>query len=293
MNYTNNKMNTMPWLSSQSSSPTTQTLQNKGHRGNIIFNNCSNISDDPYWKNILYECYKGSFPKGISYKDGFLLFKNQMIEVPDNPYLAYPIIIACFRSNCYMKSSIDKEREKDKEMEEYNYLSIVKNNWSEFRKQCVKDILIAKYIDKMCDILNLTRNEQNQLKTIISIGLSIGHINANNIILSDGEIKDIQSLKWDPNTRLFNIIEYKQKKRNIKSIKLIDDDDLIYTHEKRGWTRYMKSFVDTIPLYKHKYHNTSIDQANYTNSINNTSFNATSTQLSGYDSIQITSSNGE
>jgi hypothetical protein len=239
------KVSSNPWIGSRSNDA---LMASTGIKDNNIFRLCSEITDDPYWKNVLIEAYHNKFPKGISYKDGNIVYKNKEILIPETPEEAYIIIINFLKREYGIKSPMDIEREKYQEQEQRSK-HVSKNSWKEHKSKNIKDLLITDYILNIKDEYLLTVEEFNELFTLINIAVGNNKIKNTDIDLQDGQIKCISNLTWDSEGRKFRLYQGKKitKKGTTSCAKKGATASAGNKDSIKKWTGYIKSFSSTIP----------------------------------------------
>lgn len=261
-NYTTIKISTMPWLNKKGIESVKEV---KGIDKNLIFKKCSEITDDPYWKKTLTDGYRNLFPSGVVFEDGILSSKIKEMRISDNLEEAYHQILNFFRTVCMLKSPMDQEHEKYQEHQNHsNYKS--KLSWSDYKSKPIKKILILDYVQKLKDKYILTDDEFKDLLTLLNFNVSKNIITSNDIELYNGQISEINSLKWDNQMRKFYLNNIQKSSKSSKRRKYVsqnheglnNDFSNIGTQKKvknssaKEWNTYITKFINTLP-----YHNTS------------------------------------
>lgn len=185
---------------------------------NEIFHECSQLTDDEYWRDILVSMSYNKIPKGFIYKDGYITHKkgnkSQNVEVPESAIHALRVIIGFMRSTAGMRSAQDKAR--DKRIEEEALSEQPERTWSEIKKikRCLPDMYISNFIRWISKSLELTKIEMDQLKTLINLGILFGYIDDMHIKF-EGTIQSIDGLTFDDSSRTFYL--------NLPKIPMIKD----------------------------------------------------------------------
>ena len=196
-----------------------------GIKENIIFKLCSEISDDPHWKNILLDGYRGIFPKGISFKSGLLTYKHKEVKVPPQVNDAYSEIVKFYKQVTGIRSPMDKERERYQQREQQSRQQEVKT-WADFRSKNVRKLIISEYVCRLGSKYGLGSIQIRELVTLININVANGNIEDRDVEMVDGQVVNISKLTYDENTKKFTMISSKRVKRVVKSkAKVIEDDD--------------------------------------------------------------------
>lgn len=177
---------------------------------NPIFKECADLTTDPMWRSTFIEAAYGKFPRGFSYKDGYLYYKirnkTTQIEISDEPELAIEDCREFFMKKAGIMSEDDQRKVKE---DIDNYLrekgSLYPKTWQEIKRKKTREILISTFISKTVNKYNLTPYEKADLSDAISFGILIGAFGKHQIILEKGYIDHIEGLIFDPETRRFDV----------------------------------------------------------------------------------------
>lgn len=184
---------------------------------NPIFEKCANLTDDDYWKDIFNDCAKGTFPRNFTFKNGILTHKKgnkiNRLEISESPIEAFQSSLRFFQEEGGNLSDRDRKRlqmlEEEKLLELANFSN---KTWKDIKTEKLRDILIAEFINNVCEKHDFDEEEKTELSTTIKKGLMLKYLDKNNIILKEGKITEIGGLKYNKETNSYEI----DKKRMVK-----------------------------------------------------------------------------
>jgi len=245
---------------------------------NMIFEDCANINDDPYWIDLFKKASFGKFKRGFCYSDGRLTYrkanKAYSINIPSNPYEASSLCHDFFRThgNCYSPIDVEKSMIMQKKIIATENEKLTWKNTS----HDLRHVLICNYINDMSKIMNLSSEEKSQLKQTIVDGVDKKYFVTTNIILEQNNIYQINGLLWNNIRRDFYIdpqlqpqITKKYSRAKIIPCKRIDKDTIPQFTTK--WNKYIFSLYDK----KGKYESSTPIIGDYSPRRLNTSTNTT------------------
>lgn len=200
-----------PWLSTPVTAAPAKSRRSKTSPIilNPLFEECANLTTDPYWTSIFHQAALGKFPRGFLYKDVYLTYKRgakiTRLEIPTVPVEALSACISFFTKTAGLMSTADQERARQ-EFEERmaDTLSIHSCRWDQIKKK-VRDILIGTFVQEVAESLKLSENEENQLSTTIHLGFFLGYFQNKHVNYENGRIRSIGGLNQDPQTKIFSI----------------------------------------------------------------------------------------
>jgi hypothetical protein len=215
----------MPW------SKKTTTTNSKAKRTRVdkkiqheIFEECSKITQDPYWTGKLKDCARNKFPRGFSYKNGMLIHRrgNKVTRklIPNIPAEALSICLSFFKSEGGIMSAND--RKTIQKEEENRLLSSINDNeltWKDIKTPKIKELLISEYISELADRMGFDKQEKMELSTTIKSGFMLKYFNSKNVNMKDGKISDIDGLVYDKNKNYFYIDTKLTNKRPGRKVK--------------------------------------------------------------------------
>lgn len=176
---------------------------------NPIFQECSEYTDDPFWKTKFTSAAIGKFPPKFSYHDGVLFYKRGArtitMEVKNQAESVINECIDFFRANGGIFSPLDEkisiESRQNKALLNEQRPPL---EWSKINKK-IKECLISYYITNLSKAMSLAPNESAQLLKVIRCGISYKLFGRQNIRLTDTKIYTIDGLLWDNENRQFYI----------------------------------------------------------------------------------------
>ncbi len=199
--------NSRPWLST----PVNTNVKSKKSKVvsaliYSIFDQCSRLTDDPFWVSTFEQAAYGKLPRGFFMKDNYLTHKKgskvQRLEVSNDPHVAFKECKEFFNTTAGIMSqsdSIKSHENYEKEIAEYQ--SIMTCSWSDIKKKKIKDLLLGSFIDEIAKHLKLESRERLELETSIHILMFLGHIQAKHVTFYQGKIYKIHGLYYDLTNR--------------------------------------------------------------------------------------------
>ena len=178
---------------------------------NPIFEECSNLTEDNFWKSTFMECARGKFPRGFIFKNNLITYrkanKNTRLEISDSPREVYLATIDFFQRIGGIMSNQDRKRlqelEDEKLLEKQQEESEI--TWKEITSEKIKDIVISEFIMDICENMNFNEAEKKELTTTIKKGFMLKYFTYSNIIMSEGKITEIDGLVYDEKTQQYEI----------------------------------------------------------------------------------------
>lgn len=199
---------------------------------NEIFSLCSDMTDDTFWKKILAQCSYGKFPRGFSYRNGFLMHKRGTkvlkVQVLDSDIEeAYDIITTFFRNESGLRSQKDTEREHEISEEQIrDYISLEQCEWSELRTKVQKQ-LIQTFISTIIKNEHLTSEQGKMLTSFINIGFMLKYFDKSSVVYVKGVVVGINGLARDLETGTFILDSEKinQTVGNKNKVKIVTQEE--------------------------------------------------------------------
>jgi hypothetical protein len=239
-------ISTRPWMSSTATENVTTNKKSKAQPIIIheIFNECSQLTDDPFWKSVFEKSATGRFPRGFTYKNNILTYKvktkTYTLEVSSEPYLALQKCVEFMRQTAKISSEADKEREKIEIEEKINSSTTTEQtSWGSIKKKNVKNMLFSNYINKISKMYNFDRKQKETYKITLNIGFSLGYLNKDDIVFEKGEIKNIKGLIYDAATKNY-IVDPKRQPKLKKTNKISKTE----TKSKNSLISLWNDFID-------------------------------------------------
>lgn len=211
---------------------------------NEVFENCSELTDDPFWKNKLQMAARGKFPPGFFYRDGFLNYKKRKkqtsVHIPGEPIQAINVFVS-FMQGFGFYSNLDLEYYGEQSMlTEDCEAAPPPEAWSKVPKK-LRTSYITSYVKKRMELLEKgfrddiddvtfsidiegdSRDPLEQyrceplknkallescalsLERTIHLGIGLKIFNKDNIVLYKYSIKHIPWLIYNEDTHTFSI----------------------------------------------------------------------------------------
>jgi hypothetical protein len=187
-----------------------------------IFNRYKAFTLDGYWIEIFNSCSLNKFPKGMKYSDNTIYIKTekyaQSYKIPRDDIAAFNLLMKIFREDLLLRSGRDNllDKEQINYMIEKRQLQLKVEDWKKLKPKTLKSHLLLTYVSKIKDENSLSIKEMKQLLSLIETAVQFKHISSSDIILEEGEIKEIKKIKFDSNSRIFKV---KEKAVGIKKLK--------------------------------------------------------------------------
>lgn len=203
---------------------------------------CCQFAPDIFWENIFEELAYGRAPYGAYISKNFLCcsFKKKefsyKIEKKD-PKILYNDISLLLTSKLGIFSQQEKILQKHDFKDVEDNIKLSRQKWSTIRKKNIKDLLIEIYVIKMKNKYSLTVMQSRQLLSIILIGMTFKTITANDIEYSNGEITNINGIKFEKKKIIVEKELYNSNNIPEKII-LIERKEMI-----DAWHKYIKELA--------------------------------------------------
>lgn len=144
-----------------------------------IFEEASQWTNIPFWKEMLQQCSLAKFPKGMSVSKGIVYIntsatkKNpQRYDIPSDPREVCALMKKLFTENLGLKSEQDKG--KDLETFRSTQKEFKAQTFTQFKDASLKvqkEELIDQFVIKMSKEKGLTTKEMIKFKNAIHVGL--------------------------------------------------------------------------------------------------------------------------
>ena len=164
-----------------------------------IFLQCSQFSDDTFWRAVFEDLSYGVCPTNVKLNDSGIYITTQQEQFnlyfnDHDPCDLFISIRDLFKENLNITPRSDKIKQK------YKFYKCLQNkqftSWSDIRKKNTKLILIKNYVIKMKNEKNLTSRQMKQLLSLIQIGFHFKLLTLDDITYDqdNGMIIDIQGI---------------------------------------------------------------------------------------------------
>lgn len=222
----------MPWTKKK---PKEQVQKKKPDKKIVhdIFEECAEISNDPYWVSVFKESARERLPRGFSYKNGMLIHKRgsktKRIMLSGSIEDIYDTCIDFFKANAGLMSKEDRKRvQKEEEEKLLEQTSIADMVWKDIKIERVKDLLISEFISNIADSSEMTISEKRELTTTIKRGFILKYFTSKNIIMENGKIVEIDGLIYDESLGEYVIddrLKGKRPSRRVKGLGLDEEEE--------------------------------------------------------------------
>lgn len=219
-----------------------QNQMNKALTISEIFQKCSEMTDDEFWRVLFTDAARNKLPKGFFLGPKQLTYRNgnkiHHCVIPKSPRTAYEVLMSFFRNIGCINSERDILNNKEEERNALTHCEVIKS-WKDIKKKKVKENLINKFISRKVKEHNMDEEKQKTFMTTVYKGFLWNLFK--NIEIVDGEISSIKELNYDKETDTFSIPEIKVKNE------IPDSRDLYYpSHDKKRISLYRLwvNFID-------------------------------------------------
>lgn len=174
-----------------------------------MFEDCEQYTLDPFWKEIIEECNKGRFPKGITFNSqkNTLRTHEGVFDIPLEKQKCTALLLKLFRS-CGLKSPADIKIERDAFINESNSTTVVLDcEWKKIKPRSLREGFILDYVCNMGKVLKLTRNEEKRFFKFLNLGIFTRMIDNDDIEYNSGKIHFISNINFNSKTRQFEYIK--------------------------------------------------------------------------------------
>tara|TARA_B100001093_G_C26681919_1_gene950840 strand:+ start:11 stop:685 length:675 start_codon:yes stop_codon:yes gene_type:complete len=163
------------------------------------FFDCSQLTDDIFWKSVFEELAYGRCPYGTYITRDFFCcnFKNKefsyKIDIEKNADVLYNDILTLLTKKFGLMSNVDKveKRKRFRELEQ-TIQAEQQKDWDQIKKKNIKQFLIYKYILHNQQRHKLSTKQVRFLLSIIILGLLFKTLH---VECKDGNIRKIEGLK--------------------------------------------------------------------------------------------------
>ena len=217
------KYSSSPWSQKKPAAKTNKKAQ-KPTLKYKIFEDCAELTDDPYWKNIFINAAYDKFPRGFMIKDDMIIYRKgksvNNTSINKNGMDLMHSVIKFMKEMTGIESNMEKEKQKELINERLaNDKNFAEYKWSDIKRKLVKDLLISEYLNKVSWQRELAEKDRSELFNLVKIGFLIGQLNNNDVIFEGGQVTGINGLDFE-NMKLTNKVKIKTKKIPIRELDL-------------------------------------------------------------------------
>jgi hypothetical protein len=228
------------WLNTPIQKPKIKRSKKTNDDAYQVFQDFSDMVDNPDWKTFFQKLYTGKFPHGYSYRNQTLFFRKrtkiEKLEIIDcNRSMLHKVMNFFTTYGGYSNSDDDLNIFDYMVSQTPNY-----NSWKDIRSKKSKQFFIMKYIDRLSQTYDLTTVERKRLQDTIHIGFLIKTIDTPDIEFEDNKIMTIKTLSWNPEKREFTVPKIsKTAKTNRKPVSEKVCKNSFGAH----WVRFISNIV--------------------------------------------------
>lgn len=244
------KYSSNPWNQKKISNKTNKKAQKPTLRYKC-FEDCAELNDDPFWKEIFINAAYDKLPKAYSIKDDMIIYRRgksiHTESINKNTMDLMHSFIKFMKDTSGLESSLEKERREALLNERMvGEKSFIEYKWSDVKKKIVKDMLILDFVHRTSKEKGFNNQVQKELHHLIKLGFLMGQLTHHDIVFEKGIITKINNLDID-NMKLLNTSKHKNIKINIEKINLYKK----ITHMKSiSLLKEWKTLLDSYPGYK-------------------------------------------
>lgn len=182
-----------------------------------LFEECKNYTLDPYWKEKFSSFARNRFPQGVRYDPTHrnLILKTEgkkteVVGLPeDDPVSCFQTVMKIMREKFNMHSNRDiTSRKEEMETESQKNICHFDCEWKKIKPRHLKDQLMMDYVAFLKEKHNLSPAEVRHLISVVQLGFQFKSLSQDDVVFSDGVIKNIEGLKFDKHKRKFVVPEY-------------------------------------------------------------------------------------
>nr|WIL02911.1 hypothetical protein Cbor_229 [Cedratvirus borely] len=195
--------------------------RNKRSAIHSIFEECSKLSQDEFWRDILSKCSYNKFPSGFMFKEGHLTHRRgkriTKIYLSEDPEEALKQIMVFFKEKDYICSDKDKQREEEDVFEDSEPLPEI-TDWNTLKKKKkLLEVVLNEFIRERIKERDLGKKERDQLTTVINIAMIQGYFTNDTVLMEKNCIATIVGLDYDEESGLFSLPTCERKIKVSKS----------------------------------------------------------------------------
>ena len=208
---------TSPWKKDKPKVPVSSTPGGNRRRKTLkpvihpIFETCSGLTSDEFWKAIFMDCARGKFPRGYSFKNNLLTHKKgnkiSTLELNSSPTDVFLMTLRFFQTMSGLLSETDRKRKQDEEdikLAEESERDF-EMTWKDVRVEKLREVMISEFINSLCLKMKFNEEEKRELITTVKKGLMLKYFNADNIVMEGGRIIEIDGLIFNRHTNMYEI----------------------------------------------------------------------------------------
>lgn len=202
------------------------------------FLECSQYTDDSFWKGIFNDLAYGVTPYGTYIVKDFLTcnFKDRefvyKIQEKDSKEL-FNDITSIFRNKLSLMSREEIIRRKNDLYNDDNFN--LSEDWISIKKKNIKEVMIEKYVMDMKKTYNLSMKQCNYLLSIIFLSFVFKVFGTSDVFIKEGKIVSIKGLEYSEGKILL--------KKNILNIQVNISPEIVISKKLMSdeWDRFLNA----------------------------------------------------
>lgn len=169
-----------------------------------LFGVCSTLILDPFWVEVLDNCSRGRFPRGVKFDSTSSSLslnsgkKNgtESFSLPTEPRNALPVLLSIFRDKLHLRSSRDLQISRQ-EMDELRSKATegVGDDWRKIRNRSMKSFLLVEYIKKLREQHSLSSKASTRLLSQLHLAFALKSLTPDDVHMSSGRIDHIDGFE--------------------------------------------------------------------------------------------------
>ncbi|MFS8159015.1 MAG: hypothetical protein ACMG6E_02160 [Candidatus Roizmanbacteria bacterium] len=168
-----------------------------------LFEQCAELEKIQFWKIAFTNCAYGQFPKGVIFREDTLFYRKKAraepktFRIPSNPEEAIEVLKEIFKTHIGIVSMNELTEEYLRNCAYMESKVKMKNDilWKEIRAPTTKLHMISLYVSKIQQQTGSSRYLAEQMYVTIVVGLAIGTLIPEDIILENCSIAEIKNLQ--------------------------------------------------------------------------------------------------
>lgn len=180
-----------------------------------IFLNCADLTLDPFWKDVFYNCAGNRFPKGmridsnsnqlyVKYTMKKGKTKTDVYNIPADPKDLFSLVLRVCRDCLNKRSPYDLQLLKVEMTDAANASAInIDCEWKDIKHKWLKEFLFIKFTLSLQKRYGITRKETKKLYNTIQRAIDFKKILPEHVVYENKQIVEITGLTFDANKREF------------------------------------------------------------------------------------------
>ncbi len=175
---------------------------------------CRDLATDSDWRDIIYSCACGKFPKGIRYNSTtatlFVRYEKQGKSQTESHILSggaedcYNILMYVFKNLLNLRSENDivSSKQQLEDIRKQNDIEL-DCTWKQLKPKSMKNHILTEYAISLTEKHQLEPKNAIFLYKLIQRGFQFKNICPNNVVYKNGKIISITGLVFDEKSKTF------------------------------------------------------------------------------------------